>query len=132
LHYFANMELQRIRQRMSNVWFHQDGAVAHRARQRITFLRGMFPARLILSSGNDSWPCSLDLTPPRNFLWGYLKPVVHVTRPSSTQELKEYITERTGTINGALLQQVIQNFRHQFQQCIKCHESHLECIRHGY
>jgi hypothetical protein len=26
----------------------------------------------------------------------------------------------------------MQNFRHQFQQCIKCHESHLERIWHGY
>jgi hypothetical protein len=40
---FLATELQRVR----NVWFHQDGAMAHTARQSMTFLRGMFPSRLI-------------------------------------------------------------------------------------
>jgi hypothetical protein len=39
---FLATELQRMRQRVTNVWFQQDGAVAHIARQSITSLRGKF------------------------------------------------------------------------------------------
>jgi hypothetical protein len=37
---FLAMELQRMRQRVRNVWFQQDGAMAHMARQSMTYLRG--------------------------------------------------------------------------------------------
>jgi hypothetical protein len=102
---FLAMELQRMRQRVRNVWFQQDGATAHMARQSMTFLRGMFPGRLISQFSNIHWPaCSPDLTAPDVFLWGYLKSKVYATCPHSSQELKDHITEGTGTINGALLQ----------------------------
>jgi hypothetical protein len=44
---FLDTELRRMMQRAINVWFLQYGATAHTARQNMTFLRGMFPDRLI-------------------------------------------------------------------------------------
>jgi hypothetical protein len=74
--------------RMRNVWFQQDGVTAHTARQSMTFLRGMFPGRLISLFGDIPWPArSPDLTDPDFFLWGYLKSKVYATRPHSIQEL---------------------------------------------
>jgi hypothetical protein len=101
--------------------------MAHTARQSMTFLRGMFPSRLISWFGDIPWPASsLDLTAPDFFLWGCLKSKVYATCPHSIQELKDCITEGIGAINGALLQRVMQNFRQRLWQCIKCHGGHLE------
>jgi hypothetical protein len=114
---------------MRNVWFQQDGAMAHMARQRMTFLRGMFPGCLISQSGNIPWPArSSGMTAQDFFLWGYLKSKVYTTRPHSIQQLKDRITEGIGTINGTLLQRVMQNFRQRLQQHIKCHGGHLEQV----
>jgi hypothetical protein len=82
---FLATELQRMSQRVRNVRFQQDGATAHMERQSMTFLKGMFPGRLL-------------------FPVGYLKSKAYATCPHSMQELKDCITEGTGTINGALLQ----------------------------
>jgi hypothetical protein len=60
------------------------------------------------------------------FLRGYLKSEVHSNRPHSIQELKDCIIEGTGTINGALLLQVMQNLRERLWQCIECYGGHLE------
>jgi hypothetical protein len=106
-----------------NVWFQQNGATAYTARQSTTFQMGMFPGRLILRFGDIPWPArSPDLTAPDFFMWRYLKSKVYATRPHSIEELKDHITEGIGTINGALLQRVMQKFRQRFE----CHEGHLE------
>jgi hypothetical protein len=105
---FLATELRRMGQRVRNVWFQQDGATADMARQSMTFLRGMFTGCLISRFGDIPWPAhSPDLTAPDLFLWAYLKSKVYATSPHSIQELKDRITEGTGTINGALLQRVM-------------------------
>jgi hypothetical protein len=70
---FLATELWRMRQRVRNVWFHQDGATANTARKSMTFLRGMFPGHLISLFGDiPSFSHSLfpDFTAPDFFLWG--------------------------------------------------------------
>jgi hypothetical protein len=44
---------------------------------------------------------------------------VYATHLHSIQELKDCITEGNGAINGALLQQVMQNFQWRLWQFIK-------------
>jgi hypothetical protein len=66
------------------------------------------------------------LTAPDFFLWGYHKSKLYAARPHSIQELKDRITEGIGTINGALLQRLMQNFIQQLRQSIECHGGHLE------
>jgi hypothetical protein len=95
----------------------------------MAFLRRMFPGRLISRFGDIPWPArSPDLTSPDFFLLEYLKSKVYATHPQSIQELKDCITEGTGTINGGSLQRVMQNFRQRLWQCIECHGVHLEQV----
>jgi hypothetical protein len=89
----------------------------------------MIPGCLISRYGNIPWLAhSPDLAAPDFFLWGNLKSKVYATRPHSIQELKDCIMVGIGTINGALLQRVMQNFRQQLRQCIKSHGGHLEQV----
>jgi hypothetical protein len=95
----------------------------------MTFLRGMFPGRLILRFGVILWPArSPDLTALDFFLWGYLKYKVYATRLHSTQELKDCIVEGIGTIYVAILQRLMQNFRQLLPQCIECYGGHLKQV----
>ena len=71
------------------MWFQQDGATAHTARQSMTLLRGLFGERLISRISGFNWPSrSLDLTAPDFFLWGYLKERVYVNNPRTIKELQ--------------------------------------------
>lgn len=55
-----------------NVWFQQDGATAHTARDSMDLLRQHFPDRLISLRGNLPWPArSPDLT-PCDFFYGVI------------------------------------------------------------
>ena len=74
------------------MWFQQDGATAHTARQSVALLRGLFGERLISRFSGFNWPSrSPDLTTPDFFLWGYLKERVYVNNPRTIQELKNNI-----------------------------------------
>ena len=69
---------------MQNLWFQQDGATPHTARETMAILRAAFPGRLISRFGDVPWPPrSPDLTPPDFFLWGYLKGKVYINMPNT-------------------------------------------------
>ena len=71
------------------VWFQQDGATAHTAKQCLTSLRGQFKCRLISRLGDVPWPPrSPDLTVPDYYLWGYLKDNVYRNKPKTVHGLK--------------------------------------------
>ena len=56
---------------MQNLWFQQDGATPHTARETMAILRAAFPGRSISRVGEVPWPPrSPDLTPPDFFPWG--------------------------------------------------------------
>jgi hypothetical protein len=86
-----------------------------KAWQSMTFLRATFPGYLILRFYDILWPPhSPDLTASDLFLWEYLKYhklKVYSTHPPSTRELKDHITGGIGTIDGALLQRIMQDIR---------------------
>jgi hypothetical protein len=49
------------------IWFQQDNATAHTARNTMAFLEDVFPGRII---SQGLWPPrSPDLNPPNFFLW---------------------------------------------------------------
>ena len=53
----------------TNMWFQQDGATAHTAKESIQLLKTLFPSRLISRFGDVAWaPRSPDLTPLDFFL----------------------------------------------------------------
>jgi hypothetical protein len=83
--------------------------LTHLAAQSMNVLREVFPGHLISKSGNIPCPSrSYDLRAPYIFLWGRLKCKMCATCSQSAQELKDYVLEKTGRIDVALLQRVMQ------------------------
>ena len=70
------------------MWFKQDGATPHTAKETTRILKDLFPGRLISRFGDLHWPAkSPDLTAPDFFLWGYLKEKVYVNKPQTLDQL---------------------------------------------
>lgn len=114
---------------LGQVWFQQDGATAHTARNSMAVLREMFPGRLISRYGDIPWPArSPDLTPCDYFLWGYLKSEVYKHRPRTLDALKDAIRLEVGHISQQMLRRVMDNFRTRLQQCIDNEGHHLHDV----
>jgi len=63
------------------MWFQQDGATCHIAKQTMKLLSQIFGNRIISrGSAFGLLPRSPDLTAPDFFLWGYLKDRIYVLR----------------------------------------------------
>jgi hypothetical protein len=58
---------------LGDVWFQQEGAANHTARNSMYVLGEIFPGRLVSLRGDMGWPArSPDLSICDFFLWGYL------------------------------------------------------------
>lgn len=114
---------------LGDLWFQQDGATAHTARNSLNVLREMFPGHLVSLRGDVGWPArSPDLSICDFFLWGYLKEKVFKHRPHTIPELRERIREEVNAIPLDMCQRAIQNFRERLQQCIAANGRHLKDI----
>ena len=83
----------------SMVWFQQDSATAHTAKNSMDVLRDLFPSHLISLLGDIGWPArSPDLSPCDYFLWGHLKAEVYKLRPTTIDELKAAIRQKVNEI----------------------------------
>ncbi|KAK3894978.1 hypothetical protein Pcinc_001271 [Petrolisthes cinctipes] len=70
------------------MWFMQDGAPAHFARDTRDFINVMYPDKWIGRVGPIAWPPrSPDITPLDFYLWGHLKSRVYATQINTRQEL---------------------------------------------
>lgn len=77
---------------MEDMWFQQDGATSHTARETIALLQEKFPSHVISRNGDQNWPpWSCDLTACDFCLWGFLKSRVYVNNPEAIYALKEEI-----------------------------------------
>ena len=64
------------------LWFQQDGATCHSAKETLKLLQETFEDRIISRGCDFPWPPrSPDLSPPDFFLWGYLKERVYLSKP---------------------------------------------------
>jgi len=94
------------------VWFQQDGAMAHTARRSMNLLREHFPERLISLRGDLQWPAQLpDLAPCDFFLWGYIKSLMYTDRPKILRHLKNNIRVAIADIGTDMLEKVDRNFK---------------------
>lgn len=92
------------------LWFQQDGATAHTARDTMALLRDLFGERIISRRSDFNWPPrSPDLTAPDCFLWGYLKERVYVNKPATIPQLKQNIRNEIQAITPEILRKVMQN-----------------------
>jgi len=84
---------------VEDVWFQQDGATSHTARETTELLREKFPGRVISRNGDQNWPRrSCDLTPYDFFLWGFVKSRVYANKPQTIPGQKAEIRLVIGEI----------------------------------
>ncbi|KAJ4427215.1 hypothetical protein ANN_24832 [Periplaneta americana] len=101
------------------VWFQQDGATVHRAKNSMTVLCRMFPGHII--SRRSDIPCpplSLDLTVCDYFLWSYLKSKGCVNRHRTTDDMKIAFAQEIAR----------RNFRERFEEYVERDGHHLKDI----
>ena len=96
---------------IADMFFQQDGATCHMARDTINLLRQMFGDKIISRNGPQNWPPhSCDLIPLDYFLWGYVKSKVYENKPETLDELEANIQHIIGDITPAVLNRVIENW----------------------
>ncbi|XP_023311192.1 uncharacterized protein LOC111692289 [Anoplophora glabripennis] len=111
------------------VWFQQDGATAHTARDTMALLRDTFGERIISRTSDFNWPPrSPDLTAPDFFLWGYLKGKVYINKPRTIQQLKNNIRDEINNITPEVLRKVMENVLERARICEAENGHHLRDI----
>ncbi|XP_078047551.1 uncharacterized protein LOC144475472 [Augochlora pura] len=111
---------------VDGMWFQQDGATCHTARETIQLLHESFPGRVISRFGDQNWPPrSCDLTPLDFFLWGFLKSKVYINKPTTTHALKEEIELCINEIQPHLCKTIIENFNKRVRMCQQSLGGHL-------
>ncbi|XP_018359883.1 PREDICTED: uncharacterized protein LOC108759083 [Trachymyrmex cornetzi] len=111
---------------VDDMWFQQDGATCHTARETIQLLHETFPGRVLSRFGDQNWPPrSCDLTPLDFFLWSYLKSKVYVNKPTITRALQEEIKRCTNEIQPQLCREVMKNFDKRVRMCQQNRGGHL-------
>lgn len=114
----------------ASMWWQQDGAPPHFARQVTTYLDATFPARWIGRNGVIQWPPrSPDLTPLDFFLWGYLKEIVYVNQPRDVEDLQNKIIAACQTVTPAMITAACtRNLINRFEYCISENGNQFEHI----
>ncbi|GFX37496.1 DUF4817 domain-containing protein [Trichonephila clavipes] len=98
-------------EKLTELWFQQDGATCHTARATINLLKETFDDRLISRFGPVNWPPrSCDLTPLEYFLWGYVKSLVYADKPQTFDHLEDNIRRVIADIRPQMLEKVIENW----------------------
>ena len=111
------------------MWFQQDGAIAHTARESMQLLRERFNGRIISRFGDVNWPSrSPDLTSPDFFLWGYLKEKVFVKKLQSSMELKENITREIREVSPETLEKVMAEVFKRAEICEAENGRHMKDV----
>ncbi|QQP36291.1 Transposable element Tc3 transposase [Caligus rogercresseyi] len=109
-----------------NMWFQQDGATCHTARETMNMLKDEFGEQLISRNGPVSWPPrSCNLTPLDYFLWGYVKSLVYVDKPNKIEALQDNITRVIRRIQPEMLEQMTQNWTFRMDHLKRSRGQHL-------
>ena len=107
----------------------QNGAPPHFATVVREYLDETFPERWIGRRGALEWPPrSPDLTPMDFFFGGNVKDNVYGRHPTSTDDLKSFISDEFSNINsqGFLCENVCRSVRSRLRLCIDCQGSQFE------
>ena len=97
---------------MNSAIHQQDGAPPHCSDKSLEYLRRYFPSDILISRRTDFplSPYSLDLNPPKYFLWGYLKERIYNNNPKTLADLKDNIKSEIMKIPVDMIERVIDNF----------------------
>ena len=96
---------------LHDIWFQQDGAICHTARETMDLLRSRFSKQFISRLGPVDWPPrSCDITPLDFYLWRHVKSKCFVDKPTNIEALDVNITEVISEILTEVLERVSQNW----------------------
>jgi Helix-turn-helix domain (DUF4817) len=111
------------------MWFQQDGATCHTATATIELLKRKFNDSIISRNGPVNWPPrSCDLTPLDYFLWGYVKSLVYVDKPTTLEALEANITGVINEITPKMLEKVMKNWTDRMDYVTASRGAHLPDI----
>lgn len=110
-----------------DMWFQQDGATCHTARETRDLLRKQFDGMIISRLHNVSWPArSCDLTPCDFFLWGYLKSLVYANKPQTIEDLQVNIEQVIADIPADLCENVAKHWVDRINFVEKAQGTHMK------
>lgn len=114
---------------MPDMWFQQDGATCHTARESMAKLRAAFGEQFISRFGPVNWPPrSCDLTPLDYFLWGHVKAHVYRDKPATIDALEANIEAFIHEIPADMLERVCQNWTLRMGHLKRSRGQHLHEI----
>ena len=106
------------------LYFQQDGAPAHFARNVRNYLDEVFSNKWIGRRGSIEWPArSPDLTPMDFAVWGIIKQSVYQRNPRNIVDLTQFIRDAFADLNRKT--QLCQNI------CLSVYSRCKECIEAG-
>ncbi|GFY16430.1 transposable element Tc3 transposase [Trichonephila clavipes] len=120
-------------EKMTELWFQQDGTTCHTARALIYLLKDTFGDRLISRFVPVNWPPrSCDLTTLDYFRWGYVKSLVYADKPQTLDHLEDNICRVIADIRPQMLEKVIENRTSRWDYirasvAVICQKSYLKC-----
>lgn len=75
---------------VDDIWFQQDEVTCHTSTNTIDLLKLKCYKREISRMGSLNWPSrSCDITPFEYFLWGYVKSLVYMDKPTTMDGLED-------------------------------------------
>lgn len=109
------------------MWFQQDGAPPHNARNVRDILNDKFGERWIANGGPVHWPArSPDLSILDFFIWGFLKQQVYSRRSENLNDLTDRIRVACRAITPQMLQKARRNLIRRSQRCSANNGGHFE------
>ncbi|GFY51998.1 putative DD41D transposase [Trichonephila inaurata madagascariensis] len=111
---------------LDSMWFQQDGTTSHTAHGTIDLLKNKFDERVTSRNGPVDWPPrSCDLTPLHFFLWGYVKSLVYVNKPTTLEELKANIEREIAAVSAEMCGRVMENWVQRIDRCKRARGGHM-------
>lgn len=111
----------------SNMFFQQDGCPAHSSLLARNQLNLLFPNSWIGRFGPQHWPArSPDLTVLDYYLWGRIKDLVYVERPTTRDNMIVQIQSAISQISHGELLKAVDQFRLRTQMCAEANGLHFE------
>jgi len=102
-------------------YFQQNGAPAHKSRETIAYLQQFYDNRIV-----NYPPRSPDMTPLDFCLFGRLKNNIFKNRLHTLEELREAIERELANITVEDLQNIFENMKRRIQLCIEKNGHHFE------
>ena len=114
---------------MPDMWFQQDGATCHTARETMAQLRAAFGEQFISRFGPVNWPPrSCHLTPLDYFLWRHVKVHVYRDKPTTIDALGANIEAFIRNIPADMLERVCRNWALRMSHLNRSRGQHLHEI----